>query len=73
MWKRVSIPVKVETSLIASVLIFILTTNQPVTNHDFETESDKGGPTASDCIDIRKNRVHMLKTNRQNHGSGIKH
>ena len=51
---------------------FLLTTNQPVTNHDFKTESDIRGPTASDGVDIRKNRVHMLKTKRQNHGGRFK-
>ena len=63
---------KAETSLILPFTYFLLTTNQPVTNHDFKTESDIRGLTASDCIDIRKNRVHVLKTSRQNHGGGIK-
>ena len=41
-----------------------------MTNQDFKTDSDTGGLTASDQVDIRKNRVHVLKTNKRTMAAG---
>ena len=63
---------KVETNNNMLPATLLLIHDQLVTNQDFTTESDTGYLTASDQVDIRKNRVHMLQNKQKNHGGGKK-